>query len=187
MILVVFLLTLFSALVTIAVFYWTRKAPETPTPNQAPAPVPTRVLKMPDQAEAERRLDTLIKRVELLIENMPDTPSVLRIRSRWKSANVREGPFREKGVTSYTVNKGEEVVMCLRDEQGSLHDENMLMYVLLHELAHIASESVSSEGHNEEFLNEFHFLLDQAIKWGVYLPQNKKNVTYCSTPIRHLP
>jgi len=52
--------------------------------------------------------------------------------------------------TSYTINKGEEIHVCLRekDKNRILHDINTMMFVILHEMAHIMSDSI---GHNNEF------------------------------------
>ncbi len=147
----------------------------------------SRVLDKPDKAEAERLLDTLASRVNVLIRQLPEGPVKRRLQSRWHPDRLSEGQYQTKGVSSFTVNKGQQVVMCLRDEQGSLHDENLLMYVLLHEMAHIASDSVSSDSHNDEFFDRFHYLLEQAIEKDIYKPQNKNNLSYCTTSIAHLP
>ena len=39
------------------------------------------------------------------------------------------------------------------------------MFVAIHELAHIASETI---GHNDEFWNNFKFLLDNAVEIKIY-------------------
>jgi hypothetical protein len=43
------------------------------------------------------------------------------------------------------------------------------MFVIIHELAHIASKTV---GHNTEFYDNFKFLLNEATELGVYKPVN---------------
>mgnify|MGYP000978029137 FL=1 len=41
-------------------------------------------------------------------------------------------------ITSFSVNKGEELSICLNSRKtGELHDINLLMYVIIHEMAHL--------------------------------------------------
>lgn len=71
--------------------------------------------------------------------------------------------------TSYAVNKGEQIVFCLRSKVteniGKLHTLNLVTYVVLHEISHCASPTY---GHNEEFKKVFAFLTKEAIKLGIY-------------------
>ena len=55
---------------------------------------------------------------------------------------------KDSKYTSYSVNKGEKIVLCLRSRDGKdrLIDENTLTFVSIHELAHIMTKSV---GHTE--------------------------------------
>ena len=52
---------------------------------------------------------------------------------------------------SYTINK-DRVHLCLYDENDKYYDDNMLTYVLIHELAHCISSSI---GHTEQFHDSF--------------------------------
>lgn len=79
--------------------------------------------------------------------------------------------------TSYTLNKGSYVVFCVssRDKANNkIYDINTLMYVAIHELAHIVSLSV---GHTEEFKQNFKSLLKYAIDIKIY-----SYVDYSSSP-----
>ncbi len=78
--------------------------------------------------------------------------------------------------TSYSVNKGEKIVFCLRDkkEGENLVKENIMTFVAIHELAHLMTKSV---GHEPEFWNTFKLLLKIAIDNGIY-----KNIDFNSTP-----
>jgi hypothetical protein len=69
--------------------------------------------------------------------------------------------------TSYTVNKGEKVYMCLRqrNDREEIVDSNVLMFVALHEMGHIGTASVD---HTKEFWNNFAWLLKQAEELGIY-------------------
>lgn len=68
--------------------------------------------------------------------------------------------------TSYTVNKGQEIALCLRSKQTfKLHDINLIMYVVIHELAHVACPE---NDHTELFRKIFKFLLKCAIEIQIY-------------------
>lgn len=70
-------------------------------------------------------------------------------------------------VTSYSVNKGEELVFCLRSrkEINKFHTINTLMYVILHEISHIACPEY---GHGPLFKKIFGFFTKIAIELKIY-------------------
>lgn len=86
--------------------------------------------------------------------------------------------------TSYSVNKGEELILCLRSKKykNTIHDNNLLFYVILHELSHIASPVYEEEynNHGPIFKKIFSFLTNVAIDNGFY---NKIN--FSSSPIEY--
>ena len=90
--------------------------------------------------------------------------------------------------TSYSVNKGEKIVFCMRDknEDESLVDENIMMFVSIHELAHLMTKSV---GHGPEFWTNFKILLKIAIDHNLYkyMNFNRKPEPYCGTNISDTP
>ena len=116
-----------------------------------------------------------------------DNKDVYRLVKRFQPNNITEGSSNEK-YTSYSVNKGEKVVFCLRsrDKKEQLVKENTMMFVALHELAHIMTVSV---GHTEEFWDNFRFLLKRAIALGLYTPEDYENkpVDYCGIKITNSP
>jgi hypothetical protein len=69
--------------------------------------------------------------------------------------------------TSYSVNKGEKVYMCLRqrNDKEELVDENVVTFVSLHELAHCGTVDI---GHTPLFWNNFAWLLKRAEEMGIY-------------------
>lgn len=69
-----------------------------------------------------------------------------------------------KGDKSYTLNK-EKVFLCLQNENGEYYSLNMLIYVGLHEIAHVLC---TSQGHTPEFYEIFDGLLKRASDLGVY-------------------
>lgn len=101
-------------------------------------------------------------------------------KERFKEINLTENIDPSK--TSYTVNKGEKVVICL-GTGGKIYPINLLMYVALHELAHIGCESV---GHQEEFINFFEFLVKTAVKENIYSFEDysKYPTEYCGMTIK---
>ena len=90
--------------------------------------------------------------------------------------------------TSFSVNKGEKVIFCIRskNKDNNLEDENTLTFVALHELAHIMSKGW---GHKTEFWQNFKFILKNSIEAGIYKYQNFKSkpVKYCGVDITRSP
>ena len=80
-----------------------------------------------------------------------------------------------RGVKSLTMNK-EKVYICCKDSHGEYYSENMLMYVLAHELSHVLSESI---GHTQEFHDIFEELLVELTDFGVYDPSQEIIADYC--------
>lgn len=95
---------------------------------------------------------------------------------------------RDSKYTSYSINKGEKIVFCLRSRNSDekLVDLNLLMFVALHELGHVITVSI---GHEEEFWDNFKWLLEQSIVLGIYKPHDFKNKPeeYCGTQITDTP
>jgi Zn-dependent peptidase ImmA (M78 family) len=81
-----------------------------------------------------------------------------------------------KGDKSYTINK-ENIFMCLKDENNKYYDDNMLIYVLLHELAHVLNHH--DVGHTEMFHTIFDALLDKATEMKIYDPSIPLVRNYC--------
>jgi len=85
----------------------------------------------------------------------------------------------ESSYTSYAINKGEEIALCLRCKNtGNIHNINLLMYVAVHEMAHTACPE---NGHTPLFNNIFRFMLEQAVKIGLYRYEDYSRypVVYC--------
>jgi len=85
--------------------------------------------------------------------------------------------------TAYVYDKGKQYGLCVRQtEDNSPVDINTVMYVDLHELAHLESEE---DGHGSEFKLNFRRLLQAAIVLGLYKPVNYDilNERYCGLDI----
>ena len=95
--------------------------------------------------------------------------------------------------TSYSENKGDKIVLCLRDKTSPpdypLVDTNTVMFVVLHEMAHLMTPELSAHKHTREFWSNFRRLLEDASKLGVYSPVNysKNPVSYCGMEITDSP
>lgn len=79
-----------------------------------------------------------------------------------------------KGNSSYTLNK-HKVFICT-EKNGVKYDDNMLTYVILHELAHVLCDEV---GHTPKFMEIFAGLLARAEHYGLYDPTLKRVANYC--------
>lgn len=86
--------------------------------------------------------------------------------------------------TSYSINKGEQIVFCLRSKfnKNKLHDLNLVMYVALHEISHVACPEY---GHTDLFKKIFAFITKVAIDKGIYqkIPFNDISYEYCGLMI----
>jgi hypothetical protein len=125
--------------------------------------------------------------IDYVVSKYPNNQSVKRLKEKFNPDKIREAEH-EKDSTSYTINKGEMMHLCLRqkDSNKSIHDDNLLMFVIIHELAHIMSQSI---GHNNEFYDNFKFLLRESVKKGIYDPVNfqKNPVNYCGINVTNNP
>jgi hypothetical protein len=103
------------------------------------------------------------------------------------SLEENDPPSADK--TSYVLNKGEIISLCLREKQSGqnkFHDLNILKFVMLHELSHMISVSVN---HDVEFWTNFKFLLEFCEKYDLYkVPDyEKNNINYCGLNVSYVP
>ena len=85
-----------------------------------------------------------------------------------------------EGKESYTLNKS-KVYICLYDANREYYPENMLVYVLCHEYAHVLCDVVDDkkEMHSKEFFRIFNRLLAKAERKGFYNPAIPPIEDYC--------
>jgi hypothetical protein len=80
---------------------------------------------------------------------------------------------------SFTLNK-QHIYLCIKDEHGNYYDDNSLMYVLLHEYAHVLCDEVDEEdNHKPKFRRIFAELIDKAARAGIYDPSSPMVANYC--------
>lgn len=153
-----------------------------------------RVRDLPDKQEAADLLAIVRRKLTILCDTLekkyPDKPQVKMIKK-----NFRSDPMRflestpDSNHTSYSVNKGESIHLCLRQRQAtdeSLVRADVIIFVALHELAHVCTESI---GHDATFWNNFGWLLQEAELAGIYQRQNFQAhpASYCGIYITDSP
>ena len=153
-----------------------------------------RVRDLPDKQEAANllakvriKMSNLMTHLETKYQDKPQIQRLVR--------NFRANPERllestpDADHTSYSVNKGEKVHLCLRQREGGneqLVNDNVMMFVALHEMAHMITATI---GHGPDFWNNFGFLLKEAEQQGIYKHQDFKShpVAYCGVSITDAP
>ena len=79
-----------------------------------------------------------------------------------------------KGTSSYTIDK-QKIYLCTESD-GTVYEDNMLIYVLLHELGHTLCPEI---GHGEKFQQIFRDLLNRAEKYNLWDPNKPAVKNYC--------
>jgi len=135
-------------------------------------------------ADATRKMKDV---VNYLKEKQPNDPRTKRLTEGFDPKKVHETlPTSE--LTAYSENKGEKLAFCLNQSKNNskLIDINTLTFVSLHELSHIATESV---GHKQEFWENFKWILQNAKEAGIYSPVDYKKYPqeYCGMTINDNP
>lgn len=149
------------------------------------------VRNLPDKQKAADNLAIIRQRLTAICESMkkkyPDDEAVERMNKKFNPDNMTEAGKNNK-YTSYSVNKGEKIVFCIRQKNNTedLVDINTVTFVAIHELAHIMTKSV---GHTEEFWTNFKKLLKEAVAIGVYQRENytKNPKEYCGIQVTDSP
>ena len=151
-----------------------------------------------DKKDAAEKLDEMKRRLKKLIyyiddlcdkNGKDDKLNFIRdynsyIIRRFDNIIFRENTDNSK-FTSYSINKGEEIVFCLRSrENGKLHDINELMYVAIHELAHVGCPEI---GHTPLFKNINIELLKHGVNCNVYMYKdyNMNPEEYCGIELNN--
>ena len=152
------------------------------------------VRKLPDKLDAANKLaeinKSLTKLVKFVYEDKnKDTDKVkgiLQLYTKFDPNNLTENTPGGK-YTAYSVNKGEQLSLCLRNvKDNTFIDNNTIYFVAIHELAHIMTDEI---GHTPKFWSNMKYLLHKAHEIGVYNPVDykKKPVDYCGQEINSTP
>jgi hypothetical protein len=152
-----------------------------------------RVQDLPDKQAACDRMATIRQNLDKLIAKYRDDPATAadpRVKvmiERFNPNNMCENDL-DSDSTSYSENKGEKIVVCLRDKAPpyKLVDTNTVMFVVLHEMAHLMTTTI---GHTPEFWTNFKRILQDAVGCGIYQSVNYAHspVSYCGMKITDSP
>jgi hypothetical protein len=109
-----------------------------------------------------------------------------------KPIRLRELDSSKENTVAYNVNKGESIYLCLRGggaNGAALADEDVLLSVLIHELAHAAQTKYSGtlesghSVHDAEFKKIERFLMNTAASLSLLSPSKVIGRNYCSIAI----
>ena len=146
---------------------------------------------LPNSQEAANKLALLKKDIINFVDHMrkqyPNNPGVKQMINNLRLNALIECDPHHK-YKSYSVNKGEELAICLRHtyEGYPFNDNNAIMFTTGHELAHVMNKTV---GHPPEFWSMMKFNLEEMNKIGLYHPvdYSKSPIQYCGMTINHTP
>lgn len=137
-------------------------------------------------AEVAERLAVLQRECTRFLQDaalaFPTQPIIPRIQRRW-NGTIAEVPNDDE--VAFSMDK-RSVSVCLRSKDtGQMESLNASMFVLLHELAHIATPEV---GHTPEFWKNMKILLEMAHRLGFYKDdQHAPDATFCGHPLGQSP
>lgn len=130
--------------------------------------------------EVIQRLKDVSDYVESIVtycyeNDFPCSERALRLKKRWSVVELYETSPDDENI-AYLVDKSKILKLCLRNNytKGEVENINTMMFVILHELAHMMS---ASYGHNDEFKTNFLELIKIANFLEIYDP-----VHYSETP-----
>jgi len=147
------------------------------------------VRNLKDNVQAANYLSDISQSLERLIESVKNKKSKRESIDRLDNFNSKKITENIPGsmYVAYSVNKGEELSICIRDkETEDFLDRNTVIFVAIHELAHIMSKDT---GHTQEFWSNMKYLLEEAIKINIYtlVDYSKNPVMYCGMKIDNTP
>jgi len=138
--------------------------------------------------------ERLKKLVKYMLKTHPDheTTELLKYNLNMRDVsdpcefNICEN-FKDSQFTSYSLNKGEKIALCIRNKDtDEFIDRNTVMFVAIHELAHVMTKTI---GHESDFWENMSILLCEANSLNLYDYNNYKNneEAYCGTKITNTP
>ena len=151
---------------------------------------------MPDKKKAADLLARVRQKLQKLITTLrqryPNKAQVIQLNEKFEADPQRfyeATPDSEH--VSYSVNKGDSIHLCLRqkdDNKESLVEENVMVFVALHEMGHVITPPTVGS-HGPEFWNNFGWLLRESESIGIYKYQDFKAhpVKYCGENITDQP
>lgn len=147
------------------------------------------VRNLPDKNAAADKLANLGNSLKNLINSLDNNEKIddiNRLKENFDSEHITEN-IPGSLYVAYSLNKGAELSICIRDkETDKFIDDNTIMFVAIHELAHIMTDET---GHTPKFWNNMKYLLLEASSIGIYSPVDYSNnpVMYCGMQIDSSP
>lgn len=141
-----------------------------------------------DQSQiAADKLAVINQRISKLISHLEakygkDHPNTRLLSDRYNAGALHEHtPYFFNSNVAFTMQKGRSLGICMRNLESadkSFHKLDNIMFVMLHEIAHIAT---NASQHPPEFWSLFKFILHEAAEAGVYTPIDYRNnpIVYC--------
>jgi hypothetical protein len=149
------------------------------------------VRNLPDKNEAANKLGSISDSLKNLVNNLNENDD-----SKGEYIKNLKESFNPEYITenipgsiyvAYSVNKGEELSLCIRDKDTeSFIDNNTIIFVAIHELSHIMTPET---GHTPLFWDNMKYLLERASSQGIYMPvdYSQSPVEYCGMDINSTP
>lgn len=151
-------------------YYLVRNVSDKVEASNTLAKIRQNIILLSDELYKHRQNETNIKYSEYITRLYTKSKNIIIIESE-----------KDSIYTSYSVNKGEQIVFCLRKRtlQENLHDINLMMYVVLHEISHVACPIY--DNHGPLFREIFSFLTTKAIELNIYkkIDFKNNNINYC--------
>lgn len=115
---------------------------------------------------------------------------IKRLFNNYNPDNIIENAPATDQYTSYVEDKGVVYALCLREKvsgKNEFHDYNILEFVAMHEMAHMAS--VTAQHDDIEFWINFKILVTNAVEAGLHTPvdYSKEPVNYCRLIVDYNP
>jgi len=148
------------------------------------------VRNLPDSKEASDFLATINIDLVKLVRHMsakfgqdPELKDYVKYLVQNYNPNTISEGSPDTGYISMTINKGEKLILCIRQSNQQFVDKNTILYVAIHELGHIMT--YDETGHKPKFWKNFKLLLNEAIDIGIYTKTdyNNKPTDYCGIKI----
>ena len=142
---------------------------------------------LPDSLQAVKKLSNINRKINNLLNSLENNEKNIKLKEKYKSTILLETK-EDSTYTSYSVNKGEQISLCIRSKlDNKLYEEdNTIIFVMIHELAHVMSKSI---GHTQEFWDNMKYLLIKAHELNIYNPidYSENNIDYCGIKIKTTP
>jgi len=158
--------------------YLVRNLPDKDKAALMLAEIRSKLINFVDQLVSQAEKETMGEGEDRDAELIDNYKYIKMIQKKLPNSVIKESSAKSE-FTSYSVNKGEELVFCLRSKKDNkLHDINDLMYVAVHEIAHIGCPEI---GHTPLFKKINKFLLERATVANLYKFENYKSTQkeYC--------